>query len=173
MPPLPSICTNPKCGLIFPSPINMEGSDNTFINVPYGICPKCGSVGRIPNGNYSGVGDKLFATLFDISDIAILKDYVAFISDKVNSGIAPNTIRDSVNHKYPELKSLSDLIPKTRAEAYAFIGILIALITLALTCSDKLKSKEPTIEIKQEIINQSFQNYYNSCDSVRIYVQSK
>ena len=172
MPSLPSICINPKCGTIFPSPISMEGIGNTFINFHYGICPKCGSVGRIPDGEYSGLGDKLFATLFNVSDESILRDYVSYLSNQLHSGISPEIIQESANHKFPQLKSLSDLIPKTRADAYAFIVIMLTLIGLALDCCDKLKTKEPAVQIKQEIINQTFQKFYISGDSVRVYIQS-
>ena len=147
-------------------------TDNTFINLLYGICPKCGTVGRIPDGKYSGIGDKLFATLFDITDIDILKDYKSFVSEQIKSGIDPEVIQKSANKKYPQLKSLSDLIPKTRAEAYTLIGLMLTLITLTINSCEKLKTKELKNEIKQEIINQSFQNFYISGDSVNLYVQS-
>lgn len=150
----------------------MEGAGNTFINFHYGICPKCGSVGRIPDGEYSGLGEKLFATLFNVSDVSVFKDYISFLSDQLHSGISPEIIQESASHKFPQLKSLSDLIPKTRADAYAFIGIMLTLIGLALDCSDKLTTKEPAVQIKQEVINQSFQKFYISGDSVRVYVQS-
>ncbi|MBN1397318.1 MAG: hypothetical protein JXA06_04720 [Bacteroidetes bacterium] len=172
MPQLPSICTNPKCGMIFASPINLLATDNTFINLLYGICPKCGTVGRIPNGKYSSIGDQLFATLFDIPDIAILNNYVSFVSEKVHSGLSPEIIKESVNNEFPQLKPLSDLIPQTRSDAYAFIGILLTLIGLTIECCNKYQTKDPPIEVKQEIINQSFQNFYISGDSVNVYVKS-
>ncbi|MBA4313160.1 MAG: hypothetical protein C0417_11085 [Chlorobiaceae bacterium] len=129
--------------------------------------------GRIPDGEYSGLGDKLFAIFFNISDLSILKNYITFLSDQLRSGSSPEIIKTSINTKFPLLKSLSDLIPKTRADAYAFISIMIMLISLALDCSDKLKTKEPPIQVKQDIINQSFQNFYISGDSVNVYVQSE
>ncbi len=172
MPQLPSICTNPKCGVIFASPINLLATDNTFINLMYGICPKCGTVGRIPDGKYSGIGDKLFATLFDIADIGILKDYKSFVSEQIKSGADPDIILKSANNKFPQLKSLSDLIPKTRAEAYTFIGLMLSIITLTINSCEKSQTIELKNETKQEIINQSFHNFYISGDSVRVYIQS-
>lgn len=168
---LPAICTNPKCGLIFQSPILMQGSDNTFINIHYGICHKCGSVGRIPDGVYSGLGEKVIASLFNISDVEILKEYSSYIVELLKKGYSPDNICNSSIKKFPKFKFLTDLIPKSRADAYAFISIMVALIGLAVECSDKLANKEPTIEIKQEIINQSFDNFYISGDSVSIYLQ--
>jgi hypothetical protein len=52
------------------------------------------------------------------------------------------------------------------------IGLMVTLITFTINSCEKLKTKELKSEIKQEIINQSFQNYYIMGDSVRVYVQS-
>ena len=114
----------------------------------------------------------MFAALFDIADIDILKDYKSFVSEQIKSGTDPEVIRKSVNNKFPQLKSLSDLIPKTRAEAYTLIGLMLTLITLTINSCEKYQTKELKNEIKQKIIDQSFQNYYIMGDSVRVYVQS-
>jgi hypothetical protein len=90
----------------------------------------------------------------------------------MQEGVSPARIRDSLNDKFPQLKSLSDLIPKTRSDAYAFIAVMLTLIGLAMDCSDRLRTKAPTAQIKQEVINQTFQNVYVRGDSVTIYVQS-
>lgn len=172
MPFLPAICQNPKCATIFPSGVFFQyGFANTFVGCTAGPCPKCGSGGRIPDGEYSALADKVFALFSDLSDAAILGDYVSFIGDQLHSGASPEDVQSSVNHKYPQLKSLSDLFPKSRSEAYTFIGIMLTLIGLALNCSDKLRHKSPAVEIKREIINNTFQSFYITSDSVTRHLQ--
>jgi hypothetical protein len=167
MPFLPAICLNPKCAAIFPSGVFFEyGFANTFAGCTAGPCPNCQSDGRIPDGEYSVLGDRIFALFSDVADATILADYVSFIDQQLHSGTSPEDIRLSVNDKYPQFKSLSDLFPKSRSDAYAFLTILLTLIGLALDCSDKLRTKTPTVEIKQEIINNTFQRFYISSDSV-------
>jgi|WetSurMetagenome_2_1015567.scaffolds.fasta_scaffold918483_1 hypothetical protein len=167
MPFLPAVCANPSCRAIFPSTVDLEsGSSNQFVGCQAGPCPKCGSWGRIPDGQYSILADRIFALFSDLADAKLLKDYVSFLGDQVNSGASPEEIESSANQKFPKFKLLSSLFPKSRSEAYPFIIMMVSLINVALNCADKLHTKESAVQVRQEVINNTFHNFYNSSDTV-------
>lgn len=137
-----------------------------------GPCPKCGSNGKIPNGRYNAFGESLFAFLDNISDADIIKKSIEVIKKRLTKGESPEQIIEQAKKEAPELQSLWDLIPKTRADAYTFIMLLLTLLTLIVTCFQTFKSNDPkSITIKQEIINQTFQNFYLGDNSVNVYIQ--
>ena len=172
---LPAICLNPTCRTIFPSGFAIIGGVNiSYVGNTSGPCPKCGGMGKVPDGNYSNIGDKLFVTLNNLSDASVFKQYSELLKRELLSNKSPEQIIQSVNQNFPELRSVSDLIPKTRSDAYAFIGILIALISLIISSYQAFKSGEPeNIDFRQQIFNQSFHNYYLSQDSAKNYVHDE
>jgi len=171
MPKIPAICLNPKCGAIFPSPLNLKNTNFVTSNMSYGPCPKCGSDGKIPDGRYDAFGDSLFAFLENISDASVIKKAVEAIKKHLAAGESPARIIEQARNEAPEMQSLWNLIPQTRAEAYAFIMLLITLLTLIVPRLQALKSNDQKSIIKQEIINQTFQNFYSQDNSVNVYIQ--
>ncbi|MFI5295845.1 MAG: hypothetical protein ACHQ0Y_12575 [Thermodesulfovibrionales bacterium] len=171
MPNIPSICLNPACGLIFPSGVIVErtpGAEKAsepeyveFINCSGAACPKCGSEGRIPNGRYDIFGETLFAMLHDVADTEIIRQSIAVIKTNIAAQATPEKIAEEMTKAAPELQTLWDCIPKTRVEAYAFITLLILVLTKFIDYYPSLKSPNAnTTVIQQQIINQSFQQFY-------------
>jgi uncharacterized protein YecA (UPF0149 family) len=66
-------------------------------------------------------------------------------------GASTQEVKEQVAKELPELRSLADALPKTRAELYAFVGIILTILTLLL--SEGRRSKNERIEINQ-VINQ-------------------
>jgi hypothetical protein len=57
MPMMPAICNN--CKSSFPSGISIESSKITLSGNTAGPCPKCGSMGRIPDGIFNFIDDSI------------------------------------------------------------------------------------------------------------------
>ena len=61
--------------------------------------------------------------------------------------ITPQTVATTIKTELPELSSLADSLPKTRVELYAFVQMLVVILTLALAVADRnrqLTSTETT-----------------------------
>lgn len=170
MPNIPAICINPQCKAIFSSGIAIENSSNiTFSGCLAGPCPKCKGTGKIPDGKYDAIGSTLFASLKNITDIEVLKKSLQIIKQHFNSGKTPDEIKEKVKKEIPELNTVWGLIPKTRIDAYIFIGLIISFLTLLVLSFPALKSDSPdTINIQQNIINQSFEAFYSQTNSLQL-----
>lgn len=174
MPNVPAVCINHDCGFVFQSSLGIicsGGATVGFKGCHAGPCPKCGSMGRIPDGRYDAIGASLFAYLENASDISIFKKSAEVLEKYLRAGESPNQIIDNIKKESPELQSLWDLIPKKREEAYIFIGLILTFLTLLATCYQAFKQEPPSITIKQQIINQTFQDYYSQDNSVKFYIQ--
>jgi hypothetical protein len=158
---VPAICT--KCKTIFPA-VSFAGAGlkATFVGCSAGPCPKCGSIGRIPNGRYDIFGDTIFALLHDVVDTEIIKQSIAVIKTNIAAKAAPEKITEEATKAAPELQKLWDFIPKTRVEAYAFVTLLVLVLTKFIDYYPSLKTPSAnTTVIQQQIINQSFQQFYS------------
>lgn len=172
MPNLPAICLNPACGFVFPSSVEIVNSTNiVFQGCLASPCPKCGSHGQIPNGRYDSFDNFLYLILDNISDVLVLNNIVKKLKWHIALGTRPADIKSVVTTEVPQLQSIWNLIPETKAEAYTFITILIMFLTLLATCFQAFKDKHPTITNTQTIINQTYQNYYSQDNSVKFYIQ--
>jgi len=96
-------------------------------------------------------GQSVSSGTFDIL-VTCRDGIVKAISDRES----PTEIIEHASKELPELKKLSDLLPKTRTEAYAFITILIVLLNFVIDNYHKLKLSD----VKQTIVNQTIQNFY-------------
>jgi hypothetical protein len=161
MPAIPAICN--KCGTIFPGvALRGTGLKARFVDCKAGPCPKCGGTGRIPDGQYDIFGDTLFAILQNITDTDVIKQSIEVIKTNIAAKASPEKITEEARKAAPELKTLWDFIPKTRVEAYAFITLLILVLSKFIDFSPSLKAPSAdTTVIQQQIINQSFQQYYS------------
>ena len=66
----------------------------------------------------------------------------------------------SVKEEVPELQSLSDWLPKTRMELYAFLGIILTIITIITTSAfNYSEKKEKTTESDiEKIVEKALKN---------------
>ena len=175
MPRIPAICINPDCGFVFPSSIEIENSTNiVFQDVSSGPCPKCGSNGKIPNGKYDIFNNSIFAMLYNVGDATIISKSIALFRSQISTNKAPEEMIEKAKAEVPELQSLWDLIPNTRTEAYAFITMLILFLKIFLEHNPSAKQPSSnTVNIQQQIINQSFQQFYSSSAPATASTQPK
>jgi hypothetical protein len=133
---VPAICD--YCGEIFPSGIVVENSLNiTFNNISVGPCPSCGQRGHVSDGVFNFIGNTIELlsgperTIIELENLAkILKNA------KINKSTYEE-ISNEIERKIPELSSFKDILPKTRNELYAFIAIILTIISIYLSQSNE------------------------------------
>jgi len=138
MPAVPAICINPYCLHIFNSGIFIENSTNiTISECTSGPCPRCGWMGRIPNAIYSATANEILASLLSLADLNKLKKAIFTIEHHFKKEeFDPSALKKDIVEDVPELNTLIDALPKTRAELYSFMStigqwILVLLAILA------------------------------------------
>jgi hypothetical protein len=147
---VPAVCD--RCGAFFPSPIEADNSTNiTFSNVAVGPCPRCGGTGHVPDGTYNFVGRTIEFLSGPGRSRTDLERLASILRTARDRGATVEDIKGEVRREVPELSSIADLLPKTRSELYAFIAILLTVLTLLL--GEIKKGNEPHIEVHQ-VFNQ-------------------
>ena len=128
---IPAICE--KCGKIS---FNVSVKSNADIQNAEGnyLCPFCQKgqaflrfdVYKIINNLVDDIQNVTPERLVEIK--GLLNQY----NNPVINNLTFNGISSEIVDKAPELKSLKDLVPKTRMEAYAVIGIFLTIVTIVL-----------------------------------------
>lgn len=149
----PAVCYT--CGTIFPSPFNIMAGTVEFVNVGVSPCPKCGGDGRILDGIYRFI-DNAILLLSDRtrtkSDLHKLADILKKARQKQAT---TQELSEKIQNDLPELSSLKDILPKTRTELYAFVVIILTIITILITSWSR--DHAPKIEINQ-VVNVLYEN---------------
>lgn len=147
---VPAVCDS--CGAFFPSPIEASNSTNiTFSGVAVGPCPRCGGNGHVPDGTYNFIENTIELLSGPQRSKNDLQRLAEILRSAQARGASAQEIKEQVRKEVPELKSLADALPKTRAELYAFIAIILTILTLVLT--EVRRGKDQKVEINQ-VINQ-------------------
>lgn len=108
-------------------------------------------MGHIPDGTYRIVGDTIELLSGPQRSRADLERLAQLLRSARQRGATLDEIRVDVAREVPELASLADILPRTRNELYAFIGVVLTILTLILT---QLKDDRPVhVEVTQ-VINQ-------------------
>lgn len=151
---VPAVCDT--CGTIFPSGFEATNSTNiTFSGCGSGPCPSCGGNGHIPDGVYNFIGNTIELLSGPSRTISELERLAVALRKLRGEGASIQQVAQKISEEVPALNSLSDVLPKTRGELYAFIAIILTIITIIL---GQLKSgNQQNIEINQ-IINNVYQN---------------
>ena len=155
---VPAVCD--RCGGFFPSPIEASNSTNiTFSSVSVGPCPHCGGQGHVPDGTYNFIENTIELLSGPQRSRSDLERLAEILRSAQAKGASTQEIKQQVAKELPQLRSLADALPKTRAELYAFVGIILTILTLLL--SESRRSKDEKLEINQ-VINQITQVLPNS-----------
>lgn len=157
MPRLPIICTH--CGTTFFSGLNIQpGGTLYYLSGTIQMhCPHCGRMTSPTHGVYQGISDVAIAfsqKRLSESDLRRLAEKLRILVDLRSS---PERVAKGLeSEKEPEIQHLADVLPKTRAELYLFLGLLIQfLMFLAAFYPAPKKPDEP-----RTIIN----NFYESLE---------
>lgn len=145
---VPAVCD--FCGGVFPSGIVAEDALNiSFLNVGAGPCPSCGSPSHIPDGIYNFIGNSIELLTRPGRSLAELEHLSTLLRIAQQADTPVDQVREQLTREAPELKSLSDALPKSRSDLYAFISILVAILSLVI--ANFKKDQAPHIEINQVI----------------------
>lgn len=127
---IPAFCDT--CGAVFRSGIVVKNSTNiTFAGNRAGPCPACGGTGHIPDGVFNFIGNTieiLSAPKRTVDELSHLTNILREAKEKQRS---PEEVAEKIREELPELSGLADLLPKTRAELYAFLALIVAVIALS------------------------------------------
>lgn len=147
---VPAVCDN--CGAIFPSSFEVENSTNiSFSGCGSGPCPACGGKGHIPDGVYNFIGNTIELLSGPSRTVAELERLASIIKKAKERNSSYNDVAKEIEEQLPELSSLKDILPKTRAELYAFLAIIISTITLLLSQASSGETQK--IEVNNVINN--------------------
>jgi hypothetical protein len=146
---VPAVCDS--CGAFFPSGYDLHGTEIKLAGNRAGPCPRCGGMGHIPDGTYNFIGD----TIELLSGPARSRSELQRLTEILQSARARKAsieeVQGEIRSNLPELSSLADILPTTRSELYAFISIILSILTLILSQLDRGTSQK--IEVNQ-VINQ-------------------
>ena len=158
---IPAFCES--CGT-FLSVENAIGGDGNITFKNCAVTCQCGGRATIVDGTYQFNGDTFKLLRSSRATSGQLKKLLEILGRAKENNYSPGEIAQKINKEVPELSSLSSLLPTTRTELYALLGVLIAAIALYynyLTYVDSAKQKKnqgPTIQINNSFLSQSNMN---------------
>lgn len=143
---IPAVCDT--CGNIFPSGIYVENATNvSFSGNTAGPCPSCGGMGHIPDGVYNFIHNTIELVAGPSRTFSELERLAQLLTEARQLKLSYNDIAESIIEDVPELSSLKDILPKTRNDLYAFITLVLTIISLFL--SQRNQSDNQRIEVNQ------------------------
>lgn len=145
---VPAICD--KCGTIFSSGFPVGRGTTLFEGNKAGPCPNCRSMGHVPDGVYSFVDGAIKLLQGPERTVSELKRLSVILQSVKTRGATREEVRAALKDELREISEIGDVLPKTRAELYAFITLLIAIITLLI--APRKKGETPKIET-HDVIN--------------------
>ncbi|CAJ1838528.1 MULTISPECIES: SEC-C metal-binding domain-containing protein [Aeromonas] len=156
MPNIPAICDT--CGTMFPSGIFMENCTNiTLSGCKSGPCPACGGMGSIPDGVFNVLGSVIEIIDAPRKTLEQLGRYVRVINEVRDKKLTREEFKEKIENDVPELACISDILPKTRNELYAFLGLLLTALAIIIS----LMKDDETVVIEPQIILEQTINNYN------------
>lgn len=155
MPAIPAFCDT--CGTAFPSGIFVENCLNISLSGnKSGPCPKCGGIGHIPDGVFNVVGSTIEILSAPDRTIQELTRLVEILQAAKTLNARPEEVAREIKRDIPALALLLLLRPSSKADWYAFLGILLAIVQVYLTVNPTGTST-PAVTINQ-VIHQTFVN---------------
>lgn len=135
MPMIPAFCD--ACGHAFPSGIFAENCLHlTLSGNRSGPCPQCGSMGTVLEGIFDVTKDLIEIVSAPAWTYQKIKRVEEIFTKLQGGEISERTARGSLLEEDPELSTLLDVLPKTRPQLYAFLGLILMALTLVLSrCS--------------------------------------
>jgi hypothetical protein len=139
---------------VFPSGFSLNNAIRTKFTDCTCPCPRCGNVGHIPDGVFDFVGDSVKV----ISDANISTEVLQGLVNAINAymtdpSASREQITEEIKRRAPGLSPLLAAFPHNRVEWYAFLGLLVAFLTLWVTWQVSHQPTPPTIEIFEQVIS--------------------
>lgn len=145
---------------MFPSGFAFENSTDVTISGCTVPCPACGGTGDVLEGTFDFVGDTIRLLSGPSVTVSRLQRLAAILKEAQQSGASADEIKRQVKEDLPELSRISDLLPRTRMELYAFIALLLTAVGLVIQSGKN--SGDTNISIDQVINNCVVENVETS-----------
>lgn len=157
---VPVLCHN--CKALYGATV-LEGAllGNTQLGNNPIPCPFCGNMGYTIEGLYSSVEKAVQIVSNSLSSEKSLSFLTKKLEEYKRRELDPHIFKQEILQNAPELKCLTDTLPKTRSELYAFIAVLLTAITVLLSTITHFPSpndsitKENVKEIVKEAVNKT------------------
>jgi hypothetical protein len=143
---VPVVCDN--CGGLFSTRSIINAPGATFSDVTFGPCPYCGGDGHVPDGTYSFVGDVTRLLQAPQRTVDELRRLAHILENAQERGADTEEIKAEIERETPEFASLTDLLPRNRAELYAFIALILMIIQMLQSTPGNI----PDINIDPDIV---------------------
>lgn len=167
MPYIPAFCDH--CGLIFNSGFSFGGNvQNITMSGNKTQCPNCGEMAIIPDGLYNVVNNTIELLKGPEISAQRLKLLKLIITDLRNKELTNQELNNKLTEEIPELSSLKDFLPKTRNELYAFLGLLLAIVTILININSNDDKANITINNVIQNYNQQFVDQREDKKQVKI-----
>ncbi|WP_079525697.1 SEC-C metal-binding domain-containing protein [Halobacillus hunanensis] len=171
---IPGVCDS--CSYFFRSGIG--GSGNSILHLEgniVGPCPKCGSMGHIPDGVYRLTTDAIEILSATDKSIEELRLFANILRNFREERIDIQGLKEETEKNAPNLLSVLELIlPKNRNEKrenlFFSVQMIIATITLLVSMQTQKNDPDPAVNIEgDQIINQFYieEEQYNKLQLIK------
>jgi hypothetical protein len=127
MPDMPAVCDN--CGIVFPSGIYAsDGATAIALEGNSSQCPVCGHWARVPDGIFNFLNNTIEVVQAPDQTIDDLSRFGAILRDLRARNASVDEVQEAIRQEASQFASLADLLPRNRAELYAFLALIIAAI---------------------------------------------
>ncbi|MFN2510917.1 MAG: hypothetical protein ABR568_05665 [Pyrinomonadaceae bacterium] len=131
------------CGLMFGATNIIGGSgsvkfENSFVN-----CPRCQSDARIIDGVHQTLGNSVRILATTKRSAESLLALSNALTEARERNASHEEIKSTIEAHVPELKTLSDWLPRKRSELYPFIMVFVALLALIINSMKDKQSMTP------------------------------
>ncbi|WP_230641812.1 SEC-C metal-binding domain-containing protein [Vibrio campbellii] len=154
MPMIPAFCDD--CGTPFPSGIFVENClKMTMTGNRAGPCPQCAGMGSVPDGVFNIVGNAIEILNAPMKTVEQLQRYAKVLEQAREQSLTREEVKQKIDEEVPELSSISQFLPKSRSELYAFLALIISVLTYVtplIMSDDGLSEREV-----EDLINNSVQ----------------
>ena len=139
-----------------------NSTDISFTDCDGGLCPKCGSVGRVSDGTYDVLSNKISALLNNTSDLAILEK-MKLIVDKAVAANDFTTTKTELEKVNPNWRNAFNILPEENiGQSIAIYTLFLFILQNAISMFSALNPPEP-----QTIINNSYEQFYLEAPKVQ------
>ncbi len=158
MPPVLAVCDS--CGTAFPSGIFIENSTNiTMTGNRSGPCPRCGGMGRVPDGRYDATKDSIHIMATSATSIESLRRLEAILRGVNRPGVTGQAVAAAIKTQAPEFSALAPIVQRGGIDVAKWIGVILTAILVLYAMWDRLDpaNKGATPEQIREIYRQVLQ----------------
>ena len=113
-------------------------------------------MGSVPDGLFNVLGNVIEILDAPRKTVEQLSRYVQILNGARDQNLSREQVKEQIEKDVPELACISDILPKTRVELYAFLTLLLFALTSIISL---MKDDETVIIQPQVILEQTINNY--------------